>query len=189
MKRNFKIRFLVFCIVFSLGCGRGWTSTKPPIHLNQNMDTQPKYKPYRKSEFFSDKSSMRPQEDGTVARGELASNHKKPAITEYLLRQGKYKFNTYCGPCHGENGIGNGTVAPFLMVSPTNLTLQHLRKMPIEYFFNVISNGIRSMPDYGHLIPVDDRWAIAFHVLFLNKQQAENGNEQNSDNLSNRARE
>ena len=64
-------RLIAALYVLSLVCCRGWVSEAPPVHLNPNMDTQPKYKPFRESDFFEDKRSMRPRVDGTVARGEL----------------------------------------------------------------------------------------------------------------------
>lgn len=172
IKKILEILCLFLCISSLLACERGWISTKPPIHLNQNMDTQPKYKPYRKSEFFTDKKSMRLRESGTVARGELNSlNNRKPLVNENTLKRGKERYGIYCAPCHGENGDGRGTVAPFLMTQPTNLLEMKLQKNSAKHFFEVISNGIRSMPAYGHIIPIDDRWTIAFYILSLEKKQ------------------
>src|SRR6185436_2554486 len=37
----------------------------------QDMHDQPRYEPYEKSEFFTDGRAMRPQVEGTVARGQL----------------------------------------------------------------------------------------------------------------------
>lgn len=35
---------------------------------------------------------------------------------------GKKDFTTYCAPCHGTSGVGDGPVAPELMKKPRNLT-------------------------------------------------------------------
>ena len=36
-----------------------------------------------------------------------------------------------------------------------------------EYFFDVISNGVRNMPGYSHQIEVEDRWAIVTYLKAL----------------------
>lgn len=49
--------------VFAIGCG-----------VRFDMQDQPKYKAYKKSEFFADKRGSRDIPDGTVARGQLREN-------------------------------------------------------------------------------------------------------------------
>lgn len=39
------------------------------------------------------------------------------------LMAGKKDFTTYCAPCHGVSGVGDGPVAPELMKKPRNLTM------------------------------------------------------------------
>ena len=50
---------------------RGRPSSRPPIHLNPNMDYQEKLQPLEESRFFPDGSAMRVPVPGTVARGQL----------------------------------------------------------------------------------------------------------------------
>lgn len=52
------------------GC-RGEPSSKPPVHLNPNMDTQDKYKPYRASAFYEDGRAMRTPPEHTVGWGRV----------------------------------------------------------------------------------------------------------------------
>lgn len=63
------------------GC-RGEPSTEPPIHLNRNMDTQDKLKPYRESNFFGDHRAMRQPPEGTVAWGRAATD--RPMVDRVL---------------------------------------------------------------------------------------------------------
>ncbi len=59
-----RVPAIVLClaaVVFSIGC-------------RYDMQDQPKYKPYKPSEFFSDGKVMRDLPDGTVARGQLNEN-------------------------------------------------------------------------------------------------------------------
>lgn len=59
---------LVCCALGLLSACRGMPSKEPPVHLNQNMDLQDKYKPQRASTLFEDGRAMRPQVEGTVGR-------------------------------------------------------------------------------------------------------------------------
>ncbi len=42
---------------------------------------------------------------------------------------------------------------------------------PVGYYFDVITNGIRTMPAHGDQIPVEDRWAIAAYIKALQRSQ------------------
>jgi len=50
---------------------RHTTSTKPRIHIVQDMDNQPKIKAQARNRLFADRRGMRPPVPGTVVRGEL----------------------------------------------------------------------------------------------------------------------
>ena len=66
---------LLLCSLAFLVACRGEPSRKPPIHLNQNMDLQDKYKPQRASSFFEDGRTMRPAVKGTVGQDLLAAKY------------------------------------------------------------------------------------------------------------------
>jgi mono/diheme cytochrome c family protein len=132
---------LALTMVFGgyLGC-RGDTSRVPPIHLNPNMDTQDKYKSYRKSLFFEDGRQMRTPLVNTIARGKLRGRGEMNSpkerqeyevwsgksaddgstwltaapykqLTEHDLQRGQERYNIYCAPCHARDGYGKGPVA------------------------------------------------------------------------------
>ena len=67
---------LIFCALGLLSACRGDKSTKPPIHLNRNMDTQDKYKPQRVSKIFKDGRAMRPPVEGAVGRDLLSVRYE-----------------------------------------------------------------------------------------------------------------
>ena len=58
MKMNNNI-LILFALLFLTGCFRGSKFEEPPIHLNPNMDNQPKYRSLEESYFFEDGSTMR----------------------------------------------------------------------------------------------------------------------------------
>ena len=67
------ICLLSLALLALAGC-RGGTSSKPPVHLNQNMDQQKRYEAQEGSELFADGRAMRPLVQGTVARGFLKAD-------------------------------------------------------------------------------------------------------------------
>lgn len=180
--------FLFFLLIglFFNGCFRGRPSEKPPIHINPNMDDQPKYKAQAESKYFKNGSAMRMPVPGTVARGELFEDTKyyygKDAdgnpvkenpvpVTMQLLKRGQNRFNIYCSPCHGLAGDGQGIVVKRGFLPPPNFHQDLVRNYPDGHIFDVISNGIRNMPSYKHMISVEDRWAIVSYVRALQRSQ------------------
>ena len=130
---SYLIVFLVF-LLFCLTSCRGSISKQPPIHLNPNMDTQRKYKPFRESNFFDDGRSMRPIVEGTIAIGELKEDShfyfgkvndvfaeeypKQILLNKKSLRRGKEMFRRSCAHSHTMNGDGKSIVAESFPVKP-----------------------------------------------------------------------
>ena len=168
------------------------TSEQPRIHIIPDMDNQPKYKAQSRNPLFADRRAMRPQVEGTVARGTTLGN---PALTsgkigeewveafpvpvdKALIQRGRERYDIYCSPCHGLAGAGDGMVAKRadeLMegtwTPPTSFHTDLIRQRPVGHIYNTISNGIRNMPAYGTQIPVEDRWAVVAYVRALQRSQ------------------
>jgi mono/diheme cytochrome c family protein len=154
------------------------------------MDIQLKYKPYRESDFFADKRDMRPPVEGTVARGQLKEDDHyyrgmidgKPAhsfpssvvVNKKLLERGQNRYNIYCRSCHDGTGSGNGMVGRRMQIKPTTFHSDYMYAQPVGHFFDVITNGIRTMPSYRHQVPEADRWAIAAYIRALQLNQDPN---------------
>jgi mono/diheme cytochrome c family protein len=155
------------------------------LGCRQDMHDQPKYKPYRQSEFFADGRAMRPFVPGTVARGTLREatpfNTGKSGedfvteipvvVTAELLERGRGEYRVFCSPCHGRTGMGDGMIVQRGFKRPTSYHVDRLRQMPIGYFFDVITNGYGAMADYAAQVPVEDRWAIVAYVRTLQLSQ------------------
>jgi len=155
------------------------------LGCRQDMHDQPKYRPYRRSDFFGDERSARPQVAGTVARGQLQEDTllvsgKAGAafvdsfpvtVDEGLLRRGQERYRIYCSPCHGQLGRGDGMIVRRGYRQPSSFHVDRLRAQPAGYYFDVISHGFGAMPDYAAQIPVKDRWAIVAFVRVLQLSQ------------------
>ncbi len=191
---------------------------KPRIHLFQDMDNQAKLKAQAASPIFADGRAMRPEVAGTVRRGELRDDaplNQGYTVTQtdgefapvfvtgmpdgievdhFFLARGQKKFDTFCYPCHGKAGYGNGPVNQRAMalqqgdptlswgtawVASANLnavlddgTLQFgADNYPNGKLYNIIAHGKGNMAGYAHAIPVEDRWAIVAYVRALQLSQ------------------
>ncbi len=150
-----------------------------------DMHIQPYYRPLAKSDFFADGRSARNPVDGTVARGDLREDsylytgkiggnpgeYMPFPVTADVLARGHERFNVYCTPCHGRVGDGNGFIPSRGLKRPPSYHIERLRKAPVGYFFDVMTNGFGVMPDYSMQIAPRDRWAIVAYVRALQLSQ------------------
>ena len=149
------------------------------------MQNQPYERPLVASDFYADHRSARPIIAGTVARGHLDADtyfytgkigsndgdYLPFPATQQVLERGQQRFNIYCAPCHGELGDGNGMIVQRGYKQPPSYHIERLRKAPIGYFFDVMTNGYGAMPDYSQQVPPADRWAIAAYIRALQLSQ------------------
>lgn len=182
--------FAVSLIMVELGC-RGYSSDQPPYHPNPNMDTQEKGRAYRESDFFDDHQYMRMPIEGTIARGHLKEDEhfyfgkvngspaksfpSQVSLDEAFLSRGQIVFNRVCAACHAHVGDGDGLVGRRLLVKPTSLHSEYMYGLPPGHFFDVISNGIRTMQSYKHMLNEKDRWAVVAYIRSLQMSQDMDG--------------
>ena len=179
---------VILLSTLALGACRGTESGSSPVHLVRNMDAQERFDPQEANSFFADGRAMRPVVPGTVARGMLKEDSRfyegrnegggyvdrvpLPMTRELLLR-GQERFNIFCAPCHGRAGDGEGiiTTGGFGFTPAPTFHSDRLRDISDGYLYEVIANGIRTMPAYGHQVPVADRWAITAYIRALQRSQ------------------
>jgi len=151
----------------------------------EDMQNQPYYRPLRENDFYADKRSARPIIAGTVARGHLEADtyfytgkigandgeYMPFPVTTEVLARGQQRFNIYCSPCHSELGDGNGMIVQRGFKRPPSYHIERLRKAPIGYFFDVMTNGFGAMPDYSQQVAAYDRWCIAAYIRALQLSQ------------------
>jgi mono/diheme cytochrome c family protein len=169
----------------SAGC-QGQKSSKPPVHLNLNMDFQSSLKSQEETELFADGRAMRPQVAGTIPRSEVVGSEefrtgKKgdtfvPDIPSQLSRElvdrGQDRYAIYCTPCHGGAGYADGLVTKRGGMKPPSFHEDRLVSMPAGQMFEAMSKGVRgNMPSYANKLTVADRWAVVSYVRALQISQ------------------
>jgi len=164
-------------------CFRGCASRRPPIHLNPNMDDQPRYDPLAASPFFASGSVSQAPVPGTIARGELREDDafysgrnffgygSNPLdVTADVVERGRDRFEIYCTPCHGFAADGHGKLYERSGIESANLKDERIRQMPDGRIFQVITNGQGLMQGYKFPLSARDRWSIVAYVRELQAQ-------------------
>jgi len=157
------------------------------VGCRNDMHDQPRFKPLAESDFYADLRSARAPVEGTVARGDLREDSYfytgkiganpgdyMPAevpVNEETLARGRERFNIYCAPCHSRVGDGNGMLPQRGYRHPPSYHQDRLRKAPLGYFFDVMTNGFGAMPDYAMQITPEDRWKIVAYIRALQLSQ------------------
>lgn len=102
--------------------------------------------------------------------GELATN-PVPADTVSLER-GQALFARNCALCHGERGLGDGSITQFWkpeMRKPANLTEARFATMSDGSLYLTISQGYGAMPPLSENLNVRERWDVVNYVRSLSK--------------------
>ncbi|OQY69742.1 MAG: hypothetical protein B6D45_12360, partial [Ignavibacteriales bacterium UTCHB3] len=144
------------------------------------MDHQFRGVPQQASDFFADGRMMREPVKGTVSRGhmpyEFADSAAQPAeplanplvASAEVLKLGQKKFLTFCSPCHGNHGDGDGRLNGQFPVPPS-LHTEKLQKWQDGNIYHVIAVGQNIMPSYASQLNVKERWAVVTYIRALQK--------------------
>lgn len=139
-----------------------------------DMSRQAKVQEQRPGALFANGLSSRQPPAGTVARGQLALEAKvlrRPPMTDDLLVRGETGYRTFCTPCHGLSGRGDGLVVGRGFPAPPPLTEARLLGASDAQLMEVIAQGKGLMYGYESRIPPAERWAIVAHVRVLQLSQ------------------
>lgn len=129
---------------------------------------------------------LRPPE-GSIARGFLPLNYEATpedavraglelvnpmaADDQTVGERGAALFATFCTPCHGPNGNGDGPVTLKGVPPPPSLHLAHALDLPDGQIFHIITHGQKNMASYAAQVERLDRWRLVGTIRSL--QQAE----------------
>jgi cytochrome c553 len=102
---------------------------------------------------------------------DLVKEFPYPVTREMVLR-GRGRFETFCAPCHGYVGYGNGFIVQRGFSPPPSYHIDRLRQAPVGHFFDVMTSGYGAMYSYAQRVSVDDRWAIAAYIRALQASQS-----------------
>ncbi len=94
----------------------------------------------------------------------------EPPASQPSLARGGEIYRATCAGCHGDDGRGDGLLAPGMVPPPANLAeWTPLRgKTPLDYFRRISIGTVgTAMPAYENELPATDRWAVALYASVL----------------------
>ncbi|MCC6265354.1 MAG: cytochrome c [Bryobacterales bacterium] len=109
--------------------------------------------------------------DAIRAGEELKNPYGAEDLAAYT--RGGQVFKTWCVPCHGGGGKGDGPVAMRGFPAPPPLTSQSALEMKDGRIFHVITHGQNNMPGYASQISAEDRWKAVIYVRSLQRPALE----------------
>lgn len=174
-----KLLALICLLGFCVAC----VGKHPAWEYMPDMVDSAAVKAYRNDRLRGNEPSVRPPVPGTIPRGftpykwaagfagaEQAAKalHNPLPRSVAVLAKGQVKYNTYCAPCHGATGQGDGGVVP-KFPRPPSLTSDKVVEWTDGHVFHVITRGQNIMPGYASQVAPEERWAIVHYMRALQR--------------------
>jgi len=101
-----------------------------------------------------------------------AANQKNPVPdNSATVNNGKVLYQSYCAPCHGNKGRGDGPAAASLHPKPADHTSGAVQAETDGTLFYKMSEGLSgtAMPPFKAVLHDDQRWAIVRYMRTLSR--------------------
>jgi mono/diheme cytochrome c family protein len=100
-----------------------------------------------------------------------ADNVKNPLTADAAsLKEAKTMYTTYCTPCHGDKGKGDGVAAAGLAIKPADHSSVKIQSQTDGALFWEISEGHNPMPSYKQSLIEKKRWQLVNYIRTLAKK-------------------
>lgn len=162
--------------------------TRPNFEFFPDMAHSPRSNAFAPSRVFTDGKTLQGPPDGTVPRGFMPLHYRATpedaaragaelvspvgADDAHARERGAFVFTTWCQPCHGAGGRGDGPVAQRGFPPPASLLSGKAVGMHNGQIFHIITYGQGNMPSYASQIPREDRWKAVSYIRWLQAQAA-----------------
>lgn len=156
------------------------TFTEPNSEFLPGMVESVPYDPLSANTNFADGMTLRTPPSGTIARGHMPWDSSRAGTEASLVaayvstlspdqlsdREARAAsvFATFCQPCHGPAGKGDGTIPARGYPAPPSLDATNALKLTDGQIFNILTYGRGNMPSLAGRIPVNERWLAVQHV-------------------------
>ena len=175
MKPHFNFSFWVLFLFFCSCAGKD----KPYIEPITNMALQPSVKAQGEEKLPAVRTQI---PEGTVARGQKVYSYKTADEAEFLvnpyrflkdskfINKGEKIYSINCSLCHGQKGMGEGSISSKMVIRPPSLLSQQAKTLKDGHIFHIITKGQGIMGSYLHQIPDEkSRWSVVNYVRELQK--------------------
>ncbi len=179
--------FLAAALVLCVACGLliRQQPSRPNVEILPEMVRTAAYKAYSANPNFPDGKTLQEPPPNTIARGfhpvhyqateadaiRAGEELRNPFNFEDLaaFTRGAFVFRTWCLPCHGATGRGDGQVAMRGFPAPPPLTSEKSLALKDGRIFHILTYGQKNMPSYASQVSEDDRWKAILYVRSLQK--------------------
>jgi mono/diheme cytochrome c family protein len=158
-----------------------------PGEANPNFADGKTYQdPVNGSIAYSDDPEQRinflpyPFQDTPEGREQAYNTLKNPLVySEIHLNEGARLYGTFCAPCHGLQGKGDGSVVKVLEkkdnygLKPPAYDSDELRNISEGRIFHAMQYGKGNMGSYASQLNAKERWQITFYVQTLQRGSSE----------------
>ncbi len=182
MRLNYAL-LLVLAVVLLMSFLALPDPSQPNWDFLPDMVNSPAYRSESANPNFPNGKTLQPPVHGTIAKDQqplhfaatdadalLAGRELHNPLSSKdvkLADHGAQVFRTFCTPCHGGGGQGDGPVALRGYPAPPSLVTGNTTKMPDGQLFHIITYGKGNMPPQAGLLSPEDRWAVILHIRSL----------------------
>ena len=85
------------------------------------------------------------------------------------LKEGKALYQSYCSPCHGEKGKGDGVAGGALSPKPANHSSAVVQSQSDGAIFWKLTEGRGAMASYKAALTEKQRWSLVCFIRTLKK--------------------
>ena len=176
---------LVSCVAYGLLARSD--PTLPNLEVIPEMVRTAAYKAYSANSNFADGKTLQEpppdtiprgfrnvgglsaSEDGAIRAGEELTNPYNSEDLDAVMR-GAFVFRTWCLPCHGAAGRGDGPVAMRGFPAPPPFSSEKSLALKDGRMFHILTFGQKNMPAYAAQVSEDDRWKAVLYVRTLQRR-------------------
>jgi len=172
---------------FVVSIGLLWVSrpdaSRPNVEFLPEMAHSPRYAAFEANPVFRDGKTLQRAPAGAIARGYpplhyaatpedavRAGNELENPVSsddQQALTRGEKVFETFCTPCHGAGGRGDGLVAQRGFPPPASLLADRAVGLKDGQIFHILTYGQGNMASYASQISREDRWRVIRYVRSL----------------------
>jgi mono/diheme cytochrome c family protein len=158
--------------------------SRPNIEILPEMVRSVPSDSFAPNTIFADGLTLQAAPAGVVARGDARPDRYDATAFDVewaartlrnphspddpdALRRGARVFQSFCTPCHGPTGAGDGSIVGRGFPAPPSFRAEPTRDLADGAIFHIITHGKGNMPAHGAQIAEDDRWKVVLHVRTL----------------------
>ncbi|MBI3469969.1 MAG: cytochrome c [Candidatus Solibacter usitatus] len=143
------------------------------------------YESFSENPNFPDGKTLQAPVPGAIPRGHLplhftASPEEAARAARELrnpftpagaqaVERGAFLYVTFCRPCHGPTGNGDGPVVMKGYPAPPPVTSDKTRELQDGQIFHIVTFGQKNMPSHATQLSREDRWKVILHIRALQK--------------------